>query len=75
MRISILSENITHPEDSGSAVILTAPILQKGRRFVRASNRFHAVTNAVCLFLCGICTIFSVAVILVLLSQCIYRLR
>lgn len=54
------NDTITVPE---SAVILTAPILAKGRRWIKAWAGFNATVHGVCLVLCGACIAVSAMIL------------
>lgn len=52
-----------------SPVMLTAPILAKGRRFLRAVEAINTAINAACIFLCGACTVVSLLILFMLSLQ------
>lgn len=47
-------------------VVLTAPMLIKGRRLFKTAARVNASVNAACVFLCGACTALSLGILAML---------
>ena len=67
MATHISRYNIQNEPLETEQVVLTDKILQEGRQYVQANNRFNAVANTTCLLSCGTCVVISVAIILFLL--------
>lgn len=51
---------------SASQVVLTAPMLEKGRRVAKTVSRVNAAANAACMFLCGACSAVGLLILLLL---------
>lgn len=49
-----------------STVFLTAAVLAKGRRVLKAMESVNAALNTACVFLCGACAAASVLIFLIL---------
>ncbi len=48
------------------SVVLTGPILEKGRRVAKTVIRVNHVANAACMFLCGACSAVGLLILLLL---------
>ncbi len=70
MTNSIIYHNFQNTEAAAKApasgVVLTAPILEKGRRVAKFVIRVNAVANAACMFLCGACSAVGLVILLLL---------
>lgn len=45
------------------SVMLTAQVLSKGRRLIKAVNKLNTAINGACLFLCGACMGVSILIL------------
>lgn len=66
MTTHIIYHDFRNTSNTTPAVLLTAPMLAKGRRLYRTAAKVNTVLNHSCLFLCGACIGVSVLIILLL---------
>ena len=67
MTTRVIYHNFKNRKAAASRMALTAPMLLNGRRLIKTTRTIPAALNAVCIFLCGGCTMVSLF-ILVLVS-------
>lgn len=58
------SSSVFAPEPGST--VLTASVLNKGRRLLKFTARVSSVVTAACIFLCGACTAAGLLVLLLL---------
>ena len=68
MPARVIYHNFQQANTPEPTIVLTAPTLAKGRRFVKAFENINTAINAACLILCGACAGISLFILFALLG-------
>ena len=66
MTSRIIYHDFRSANNSVPRIILTAPVLTKGRRLVNVADKVNNVLTAVCIFLCGTCSAVRLFILIIL---------
>ena len=64
MATNIIYHDFRNTNTPVPSVMLTAPLLNKGRRLIKAVDTINAAIIATCIFLCGICSAVSILILI-----------
>lgn len=66
MSTNVIYHDFQAANEPAPSVALTASVLSKGRKWVKAVDAIPTIANNACLFLCGACAGISVLLLIVL---------